>query len=357
MPERTRKMKRLIPFLLVFALAVSFMPVCFGSAVGTITVTQRTYQGGKQFVYAHCPLSTSYTTGGDTITAVRLGLTHLDTLIVLNPQAGGYVLGWNGTTTNTAKIQCYGPNAAGTVSGIGSAAVTDTFPYVKASITAADNVTGSVAFSTAAAALGANYNWISVTAVPSNGVAETLAHQPDVPRNISIVCHNINGGTVANAATSWAIVGTFNGAAQTETIAIPAVSNVNGNMIYKTGAKPFDTITSITPTITGGTEVSGYQTAIGISSKIGLSRGLLTPAVADVLIATQTAVPVVLSSGNVVATAGIQNVNFATITANDYLVVKYMTAAYTATPTITGAEAEASGSLSAVTVYLVAIGY
>jgi hypothetical protein len=363
---------------LVLAILAMWAPWGFASAVTGVTITNRiqlTQAGASntKLLVGSCTMSTSYTSGGDTLTAAQLGLQHIYNVVITNPQLDGYTLGCASLSSTSVKIQAYGPGSNMTIAwpaGVPTnAAMTakgqqDVFPYVKASIVAADDVTGTIAFSTAAAVLGANYNWISVTAVPSNGVAETLAHQPDVPRNLTIVCHNINGGAVANAATSWAVVGVYNGAAQTETISIPAVSQVNGNMIYKSGAKPFDSITSITPTITGGTETAGFQTAIGIGGLIGLSKPLYTPAEADVELVTQTAVPVAISS---ITSATNNTIKFATITANDYLVVKYKTGGFAAAPVISwpggvptssGSYAQASGNLSGIgSVYFVAFGY
>ena len=343
-------MKRLMPFLILICLIAWCVPA-LATATGTITVTQRLQMGTRKWVFASCPLSASYSTGGDTVTAARLGLGTLEKLIVLNPQVGGYQVGWASTTSNTAKIQVYGPNGAGVVSAINKASYTDIYPYAKASIVAADDIAGTTAFSTVAAVMGANSDWISATAAAATGVAATIAHQPDIPRNITFCCHNINGGTVNSTQVSWAIVGTYNGAAQTETVVIPgSVSMANGKMILKSGAKPFDSVTSVTPT---GTDTTGFQTQIGIGGLVGLSRSLYTPAESDVQMVTQTAVPVAISS---ITSTTNNTIKFATITANDYLFIKFATKNYNATPTITGALAEASGDLSGTTVYFIAIG-
>jgi hypothetical protein len=52
-------------------------------------------------------LSTSYSAGGDTLAAGDVGLRSIENLVVLNGQSGGYTLGFNGITSNTAKIQAY----------------------------------------------------------------------------------------------------------------------------------------------------------------------------------------------------------------------------------------------------------
>jgi len=361
----------------ILCLLVWFTPYVHAGAVTNVTITQQTKFMNRTVLFGTCKLSTSYASGGDTLSAAQLGLSQLENVIVLNSQASGYQVGFNGVTSNAAKLQVYVPSGTGTISwgsaptntAIGFASQQDVFPYTKASKAPADDVAGSALYSDitgGGSLLGANYAYVVTSAVPSNGVTLTIAAQPDVPRNVNICCHNINGGTVANAATSYLITGTFNGAAQTETIAIPAVSMADGACIYKSGAKPFDTIASIVPTITGGTEVAGFQVIAGIGSKIGLSRLLYTPAEADVKIVTKTGAPVAISSITT-ATAGSECVNFGTIAANDYLVVKYKTKAYTTTPTITlgtvptiaSAITQASGNLATTpgTIYYMAIGY
>jgi hypothetical protein len=210
---------------------------------------------------------------------------------------------------------------------------TDIFPYVKASINAADDIAGTSDVSGIAAAIGANHSWVVASAGWTISTGLTIAHQPDVPRNLVVAVYNNAGGTHSTTACSWVIVGTFNGAAQTETITTPgSVSMANSKMIYMTGWKPFDSITSITPSAAVG--FVGLEVRVGIGSRIGLSQALLTPVYTDVNLITQTAVPVAISlatkadqtTGVVNVVAGEESVLFSTVTANDYCIVKYATA-------------------------------
>ena len=80
----------------------------------------------------------------------------------------------------------------------------------------------------------------------------TIAAQPDAPRNVGISIDNDSGGALDlyQGATTFRVVGTFLGAAQTEDIVLTSdagnKSVANGKHRYIFGAKPFSTITSIT---------------------------------------------------------------------------------------------------------------
>jgi hypothetical protein len=75
------------------------------SAVTNVTIVRREKEFEKWRIEATCKLSTSYTTGGDVITAAQLGLVSLEKVVILNGQTGGYWIGFNGVTVNSAKIQ------------------------------------------------------------------------------------------------------------------------------------------------------------------------------------------------------------------------------------------------------------
>jgi hypothetical protein len=120
-----------------------------------------------------------------------------------------------------------------------------------------------------------NANILSTYAAVSTLVAGAMliALQPDVPRNIQINIKNDSGGplNLYEGTTSFAIVGTFRGAAQTETLTWTSTS---GNKTVATakyralgGVKPFDTITSITVT---NLPAATLKIGAGFGSKIGL---------------------------------------------------------------------------------------
>lgn len=76
-------------------------------AVTGVTILSRTKNFGQQILSGYCHLSSSYTTGGDTLSPSQLGLTAISDVIVLNPQASGYQVGYNGLSSGSAKIQVY----------------------------------------------------------------------------------------------------------------------------------------------------------------------------------------------------------------------------------------------------------
>lgn len=300
------------------------------SVTAAVTNKTRTSRGSRLGVFATLTLTGTYGANG-----IRIGSTSG---YEVQPSAFGLakieefnVLGATGTGLKFDYDQANMKLIAKSLSGAGVTRMQlDIFPSVKASKAPADDVVGTAVYSDitgGASLLGANYAYVVTTQIPVTAVGLSIAAQPDVPRNVNITCHNINGGTVANKAIAYLVTGTFNGAAQTETISIPVASGgtmANGTAIYKSGLKPFDSITSIVPTITSGPETTGFQVIVGLGSLIGLSRALATPVEADVIVVTKQGTPVTISS-IVTATAGSESVKFGTITAADDLVVKYAT--------------------------------
>lgn len=103
-----------------------------------------------------------------------------------------------------------------------------------------------------------------------------LAHQPDVSRNVMITILNDTGGNLNlfQGVTTFAVVGTFRGVAQTENITFTSTSGNKAvapapDYRYKYGVKPFDTITSITVTNIGA---GTLKVTAGLGSKLGLPR-------------------------------------------------------------------------------------
>lgn len=124
---------------------------------------------------------------------------------------------------------------------------------------------------------------ISNLAAADNTTAFTITLQPDIPRNVGILVKDATGGSVDGNAADYVIVGTFRGAAQTETISFSAANVAtmgNGNIAAKYGVKPFDSITSVTPS---AAQPTGFQHGVGPGSKLGLPWDLATPAEADII--------------------------------------------------------------------------
>lgn len=118
----------------------------------------------------------------------------------------------------------------------------------------------------------------------------TIAADLDVPRNVVITVKNDQGGgtggTLYEGTQTATVVGTFRGAAQTEDIAI--TSTAGNKTIADTkfrswaGAKPFDSITSITLDHTTG-PTGALKLAVGPGTKLGFPTATDTGANADVL--------------------------------------------------------------------------
>ncbi|MFN7930337.1 MAG: hypothetical protein U0Y68_20895 [Blastocatellia bacterium] len=176
----------------------------------------------------------------------------------------------------------------------------------------------------ASGTLPTNGALLSTLAAANNTTAFTIAAQPDVPRNVSISCKNTNAGASTGNAVDFVIVGTFRGAAQTETISFTALqltSTAQNEVANKYGSKPFDSITSITPS---AAQPANWQHAAGVGSKIGLLVDLLTPATADVIKLTKNAAN--LSTSGIVDATNM-TVNFGTLSDGDDVAVIYRTAA------------------------------
>jgi hypothetical protein len=177
----------------------------------------------------------------------------------------------------------------------------------------------------------------------------TVAAQPDISRNVCVCVTNDTGGALNLyvGSTSFDIVGTYKGAAQTETISITATnaqkSVANGPKYrYKYGVKPFTTITSITQTAYATDKMANtLKISVGLGSKIGILNTLATPAAADIFHADikGTAYDV---SALVNTTYG--TVNLATLTDGDDFTLEYNAVGYDR-----GAEVPNGTDLSAIT--------
>lgn len=171
----------------------------------------------------------------------------------------------------------------------------------------------------ASGALQTNGQLLSTLADAANTTAFTIALQPDIPRNIGIAFKNTVAGASTGNATSCVIVGTFRGAAQTETISFTALeltSTAQNEVATKYGVKPFDSITSITPS---AAQPASWQHAAGPGSKLGLPRTPANNAETDIIKLTKNAAslsPTGLYSTN-------QTVNFGVLADADDISVEY----------------------------------
>lgn len=195
----------------------------------------------------------------------------------------------------------------------------------------------------ASGALPTNGQLWSTLADAANTTAFTIALQPDIPRNVSISLKNTVAGASTGNAVTFTIVGTFRGAAQTDTISFTALeltSTAQNEVATKHSTKPFDSITSITPS---AAQPASWQHAAGPGSKIGLPQAVNPNVEASILKLTKNAADLAVTG--LYGTAG--TVNFGVLADGDDIAVTYLT----------GGEVTNTTDLSAVTVRLLGIGF
>jgi hypothetical protein len=152
---------------------------------------------------------------------------------------------------------------------------------------------------------------------------KAITLQPDVPRNVVITILNDHGHALDlyTGITTFTVTGTFRGAAQTETITFTSTTDNHEVATtfcrWKAGAKPFDTLTSITY-VNGA--AGDLKCTVGPGLRFGIPVALLTPAYTDVLkiwfgLPSATAnADVAVTTNRIVATAGAQTFNIGTVT-------------------------------------------
>jgi len=172
-----------------------------------------------------------------------------------------------------------------------------------------------------------NGEYVSTRAAFSTLVAGALliALNPDVPRNVCITIENTTGGALNlfEGVSSFAVIGTFRGLAQTETITITSTAGNKSvgaaKFRAKYGLKPFDTITSITVTNEGAATLS---VGAGLGSQLGLPQ----PFTATGSVISITKNGAFLSPSGLV-TVATQTVLLGTLTDGDDVSIEYNTTA------------------------------
>jgi hypothetical protein len=213
----------------------------------------------------------SYATGGETM--VGAGIATLEGVIPCGPALAGSSALQLGYDPSTGKLLAFEVGPAGGT------------PHVNAYVPGGADIKGSANTDTlgVGGAVPTNGNLVSTVAAANNTTPFVIAAQPDCARNISISLQNNTGGASAGNAADYVIVGTFRGAAQTETISFTApdlATIANTSWGTKYGSKPFDTVTSITPSLA---QPASWNHDAGIGSKLGLPTNLFTPIEADVV--------------------------------------------------------------------------
>lgn len=133
----------------------------------------------------------------------------------------------------------------------------------------------------------------------ANVLAKTL--DPDCPRNVVVGIKNDSGGALDlyEGTQTATVVGKFRGAAQTEAIAITSTAGnkavANSKFRAWAGAKPFDSITSVTFDHTDGPG-AGLKAHVAPGVKIGIPFDTATGADADILSFAVSAVQTTVAS-------------------------------------------------------------
>ncbi len=270
----------------------------------------------------------SYPTGGYALTGSNFGFGQ-------KPLEGVQVLGGNAAAAAYRFFWDYVNKKL----VIGTSLGAENYVYAESDIKGSANTdfVNAAGYTT----LPTNGALLSSLAAADNTTAFTIATQPDIARNVALVVKDATGGSVDGNLASYAIVGTFRGAAQTETISFTALNLAtmgNGNVAVKYGAKPFDTITSVTPS---AAQPTGFQHALGIGSLLGLPQAANPNAESAIIRLTKNAA--VLTITGTYGTAG--TVAFGTLADGDDISVEYTV----------GGEVTNATSLTAVTVILMGI--
>lgn len=294
----------------------------------TVTILRKGHLiGGLYASLCDVLFDSSYLIGGESLVGNNCGLPQI--LAAIDTKSGvadgGYQFKYN---TATSALQVF--------RGAGSAI----------NIYAESDIKGSVSADVgiASGTLPTNGQLWSTLADAAVLTAFTIALQPDISRNVSISLKNTVAGASTGNATTFTIVGTFRGAAQTDTVSFTALeltSTAQNEVATKHSVKPFDSITSITPSVA---QPASWQHSAGPGSKPGLPTPTATNAEADLIKLTKNAAnlsPTGLYSTN-------QTVDFGVLADGDDISIEYAVAG--------GQELVSGFDLSAVTARLFCIG-
>lgn len=295
----------------------------------TVTILKKAHAGPLVQTLCDVLFDSSYPTGGEVLGANECGLSAI--LAAIDTKSGvadgGYSFKYNAAT---GKLQVF--------RGAGSPIQTYTQGDIKGS--ANTDAVGAGAYIT----IPTNGALISSLAAADNTTAFTIAVQPDISRNVSVLVKDATGGSVDGNAADYVIVGLFRGVAQTETISFSAANvatMANGNIAIKYGSKPFDSITSITPS---AAQPAGFQHGVGPGSKLGLPTPTATNAEADLV--------KLFKNAAALATTGLystnQTVNFGVLADGDDISIEFTVAG--------GQEVANTFDLSAITARLLVCG-
>lgn len=249
-------------------------------------------------------MSSSYAVGGDSVPLNGLGLSRV---------GGGIPCGLPTTSTSDVVLRIINGLTPKVLAFRGGGGIqTYTQGDIKGSVT--------VDVAIASGSLPTNGQLLSTLAAANNTTAFTIALQPDIARNIGISLKNLVAGASTGNAASYVIVGTFRGAAQTETISFTALeltSTAQNEVATKYGSKPFDSITSITPS---AAQPASWSHAAGPGSKLGLPVDPANNLEADIIHLYKNGAD--LAKTGLYSTTN-KTVNFGTLADGDDIAVEY----------------------------------
>lgn len=228
--------------------------------------------GGLSAMLVDFLFDSSYPTGGEPLSGDQVGLPTVLAAIDTSCGTGDGPFRFKYNPT-TGKLLAYRSGAGGVQ--------TYSQGDIKGSVSADVGI--------ASGTLPTNGQLWSTLADAANTTAFTIAVQPDISRNVSISLKNTVAGASTGNAVTFAIVGTFRGAAQTDSIAFTALeltSTAQNEVATKHSVKPFDSITSITPS---AAQPASWQHAAGPGSKLGIPSATANNAEADLLKLTKNA--------------------------------------------------------------------
>lgn len=250
-------------------------------------------------------LSSSYATGGDSISPQQVGLSRIDLMLPCGVPAAVTELPVLALVPGSSpKIQA--------LKARGNSIVNYAQGDIKGSVTVDMPIAGGT--------LPTNGQLLSTLAAANNTTAFTIALQPDIARNIGIGLKNLVAGASTGNAVSFAIVGLFRGAAQTETISFTALeltSTAQNEVAFKYGSKPFDSITSITPS---AAQPASWSHAAGPGSKLGLPSNPANNLESDIIHLFKNAAD--LAKTGLYSTTN-KTVNFGTLADGDDIAIEY----------------------------------
>lgn len=310
----------------------------------------------RRFNLIRATFDSSYPTGGEPLTAAQLGLRTVDAVVPI--PAAGYIGEYD---EDNAKLKAFTPTLAQSAHAHSPTAITLRQSLTGADIKGSANTDAENADQNALPTNGALVG--TLTAIAAGAYTFPATAHPDRGRNVCIAIYNDSGGPLDlfEGVSTFAVTGTWRGAAQTENITITssgankAVANTKYR--YKYGNRPFDTVTAVAVT---NMPADGLKIGVGIGSKIGLPADLATPAEADVVKITKNAAHQAVS-GTVDTTN--MTVNLGALSDNDDFTVVYKVTNYLSAIATGGAISAAAASevadttdLSTLSMYLLAFG-